>query len=332
MSDQKTIGDNKIAWQFVSRFQSLFVLVLMLVAMSLLSDRFLTAANGWNIMRQISVNVCLSIGMTMVILSGGIDLSVGSVLAFAGAITAGLIKSPVLLPWFGVEIQFTTQGAIIAGITCGQLSWLVQRPDDHAGERSRPFVATLGMLSIARGLTMLWTKGFPITGLGDPFAVIGTQTVLGVPTPVWIAGSLVGIFVLITKKTRLGRYIYAVGGNERAATLSGLNVNRIKLIVYTLAGGLSAVAGLIVTSRLDSAQPNAGIGYELDSIAAVVIGGTSLSGGRGTVLGTVIGCLIIGVLNSGLVLLNVSPFWQQVVKGAVILIAVAIDRLRETTD
>ena len=143
---------------------------------------------------------------------------------------------------------------------------------------------------------------------------------------------LVGIFVLITKKTRLGRYIYAVGGNEQTAKLSGLNVNRIKVIVYTLAGALSAVAGLIMTSRLDSAQPNAGTGYELDSIAAVVIGGTSLSGGRGTILGTVIGCLIIGVLNSGLVLLNVSPFWQQVVKGGVILIAVAIDRMRESND
>ena len=143
---------------------------------------------------------------------------------------------------------------------------------------------------------------------------------------------LVGVFVLLTRKTRVGRYIYAVGGNEQTARLSGLNVNRIKVIVYTLAGALSTVAGLIMTSRLDSAQPNAGTGYELDSIAAVVIGGTSLSGGRGTILGTVIGCLIIGVLNSGLVLLNVSPFWQQVVKGAVILIAVAIDRMRESND
>jgi ribose transport system permease protein len=140
------------------------------------------------------------------------------------------------------------------------------------------------------------------------------------------------MFVLITKKTRLGRYIYAVGGNEQTAKLSGLNVNRIKVIVYTLSGTLSAVAGLIMTSRLDSAQPNAGTGYELDSIAAVVIGGTSLSGGRGTIFGTIIGCLIIGVLNSGLVLLNVSPFWQQVVKGGVILVAVAIDRMRESKD
>ncbi len=140
------------------------------------------------------------------------------------------------------------------------------------------------------------------------------------------------VFTIITKKTRIGRHIYAIGGNETTARFSGLNVNRIKVLVYTLAGALSAVAGLILTSRLDSAQPNAGTGYELDSIAAVVIGGTSLSGGRGSVWGTVIGCLIIGVLNSGLVLLDVSPFWQQVVKGAVILVAVAIDRRRESNE
>ncbi|KAA5547252.1 ribose ABC transporter permease [Roseiconus nitratireducens] len=323
MSDKLTI------WQHASRLQPLLVLILMIVAMSLLSDRFLTAANGWNIMRQISVNVCLSIGMTMVILSGGIDLSVGSVLALAGAITAGLIKSAVPMPWLGVELQFTTWGAIVCGLIVG---WFLGWFNGQMITRLKipPFVATLGMLSIARGLTMLWTKGFPITGLGEGFAILGTRTALGAPTPVWIAAGLVGLFVVITKKTRLGRSIYAVGGNEQTARLSGLNVNRIKVIVYSLAGVLSAVAGLIMTSRLDSAQPNAGMGYELDSIAAVVIGGTSLSGGRGSVLGTVIGCLIIGVLNSGLVLLDVSPFWQQVVKGSVILVAVAIDRMRES--
>jgi ribose transport system permease protein len=190
-----------------------------------------------------------------------------------------------------------------------------------------PFVATLGMFSIARGLTMLWTGGFPISGLGAGFGFIGTGILLGVPMPVWISGVLVGVFVLVTRKTRFGRYLYAVGGNERAALLTGLRVNRIKLWVYALGGGLAGVAGLIVTARLDSAQPNAGLGYELDSIAAVVIGGTSLSGGRGSVLGTVLGCLIIGVLNNGLFLLNVSPFWQQVVKGFVILTAVAIDKM-----
>ncbi len=315
----------------LSRFQSLLVLVLMIVAMSCLSDRFLTPANGLNIMRQISVNVCLSLGMTLVIVSGGIDLSVGSILALAGAVTAGLIKYPIALQWLGVEVQFTTWGAIVVGLVIGILlgcfnGQMITRL------KIPPFVATLGMLSIARGMTMLWTKGFPITGLGDGFAVLGTKSWLGIPAPVWIAGSLIVVFTIITKKTRIGRHIYAIGGNETTARFSGLNVNRIKVLVYTLAGALSAVAGLILTSRLDSAQPNAGTGYELDSIAAVVIGGTSLSGGRGSVWGTVIGCLIIGVLNSGLVLLDVSPFWQQVVKGAVILVAVAIDRRRESNE
>ena len=321
----------KDIWRRSSKFQSLLVLLLMVAAMAALSDRFFTAANGWNIMRQISVNLCLSIGMTMVIVAGGIDLSVGSILALAGAVTAGLIKHALPIGWLGVELEFTVHGAILAGLLVGLfLGWFNGQMITRV--RIPPFVATLGMLSIARGLTMLWTKGFPITGLGRQFAVIGTATALGVPVPVWISASLVIVFVVVSKKMRFGRYIYAVGGNERTAKLSGLNVDRIKVAVYTLAGGLSAIAGLIVTSRLDSAQPNAGTGYELDSIAAVVIGGTSLSGGRGSVLGTVIGCLIIGVLNSSLVLLDVSPFWQQVVKGGVILLAVAIDRLRGTAE
>jgi ribose transport system permease protein len=188
-------------------------------------------------------------------------------------------------------------------------------------------VATLAMLSIGRGLTMLWTGGFPITGLGQTFGFIGTGFWLGIPMPVWICVALVAVFHVVARKTRFGRYVYAVGGNERAALLTGLRVDRIKLWVYTLGGALSAVAGLIVTARLDAADPKAGLGYELDSIAAVVIGGTSLSGGRGSILGTVLGCLIIGELNNGLFLLDVSPFWQQVIKGLVILAAVAIDKL-----
>ncbi len=311
---------------FFARFRSLLALALMVLALCLLSDRFLTPDNGWNILRQISVNLCLSIGMTLVILSGGIDLSVGAILALSGAIAAGLLKHGIALPAFDVLLQFTTAGAIVAGLFVGAgLGWC----NGVAITRFQlpPFVATLGMFSIARGLTMLWTGGFPITGLGSSFGEIGTGTFLSVPMPVWIMSVLVAIFVLVTRRLRFGRHLYAVGGNERAARLTGLHVNRIKIAVYTLAGALAGVAGLIVTSRLDSAQPNAGLGYELDSIAAVVIGGTSLSGGRGSVTGTVLGCLIIGVLNNGLFLLNVSPFWQQVIKGVVILLAVAIDKM-----
>jgi len=312
--------------ELLARFQPLLALVLMVVALSFLSDKFLSAENGWNILRQISVNLCLSTGMTLIILSGGIDLSVGAILGFAGAIAAGLLKNGVMLPALGVRLETTVSGALLAGVGVGALLGAF---NGLAITRFRlpPFVATLGMLSIARGLTMLWTKGFPITGLSPSFGYIGTGIWLGVPMPVWIMAAITVVFVVVTRRTRFGRHLYAVGGSERAALLTGLRVDRIKVAVYTLGGALSGIAGLIVTARLDSAQPNAGLGYELDSIASVVIGGTSLSGGRGSILGTVLGCLIIGVLNNGLFLLNVSPFWQQVVKGLVILVAVAIDKM-----
>ncbi|HTB83815.1 MAG TPA: hypothetical protein VK742_09195 [Candidatus Sulfotelmatobacter sp.] len=308
------------------KLQPLIALVVMVVALSLLSDKFLALANQRNILLQISVNLCLSIGMTLVILTGGIDLSVGAMLALAGAVAAGLLKNGLALKIFGVVLQFTPFGAMVAGILVGLALGLF---NGIAITRFKlpPFVATLGMLSIARGLTMLWTGGFPVTDLGPKFGFIGAGFFLGVPMPIWVSAALVVVFYIVSKNTLLGRYIYAVGGSEKATAFSGINVNRVKLWVYALAGALAAVAGLIVTARLDAADPKAGLGYELDSIAAVVIGGTSLSGGRGSILGTVLGCLIIGVLNNGLFLLDVSPFWQQVVKGFVILVAVAADKL-----
>jgi ribose transport system permease protein len=317
--------------EHLTKLQSLVALILMAAALSLATDRFLTVENGVNVLRQISVNLCLSIGMTMIIIAGGIDLSVGSVLALSGAVAAGLLKSGVSLTPLGVALEFTPLGAIVAGIVVGAALGAF---NGLAITRFAlpPFVATLGMLSIARGLTMLWTGGHPVTTLGEDFGFLGTGLHLGVPMPVWIAGALAALFTLVTRRTRFGRHLYAVGGNERAAALSGLNVQRIKLAVYTLGGALAGVAGLLTAARLDSATPNAGVGYELDSIAAVVIGGTSLSGGRGSIIGTVLGCLIIGVLNNGLVLLEVSPFWQQVVKGFVILAAVAIDRASRRED
>jgi len=312
--------------QSLSKFQSLIALFMLCIAISILSDKFLTATNAWNVMRQISVNICISVGMTLVVITAGIDLSVGSVLALSGAIMAGLLKSGIEIPSSNLFIGFTISGAIIVGLLVGSLvgwfnGWTITKFNVP------PFVATLAMLTVARGLAMLWTKGFPISGLGAKFAYIGTGWFLGIPLPVWISGLIVLLAILITNKTSLGRYIYAIGGNENAAALSGINIKKVKIIVYGISGMLAAIGGLLVTSRLDAAQPNAGSGYELDSIAAVVIGGTSLSGGRGSVWGTVLGAVIIGVLNNGLVLLNVSPFWQQVVKGFVILIAVIIDKV-----
>lgn len=309
----------------LAKFQSLIALFVLCLILSILSDKFLTSTNFWNVMRQISVNVCIATGMTLVVLTAGIDLSVGSVLALCGAVTAGLLKDGIVLTQLDTFIGFTLFGGILAGVLLGAIlgsfnGVVITRFGVPA------FVATLAMLTIARGLTMLWTGGFPISGLGETFASIGTGWFLGIPVPVWISGLIVLLAVLVTQKTRLGRYIYAIGGNENAARLSGIQVKKVKIIVYAIAGALAAVGGILVTSRLDSAQPNAGISYELDAIAAVVIGGTSLSGGRGTILGTVLGAIIIGVLNNGLVLLNVSPFWQQVVKGGVILLAVIIDK------
>ncbi len=304
----------------------LAALLLMVGAMAVFSENFATGDNFFNILRQVSVNLCISVGMTMVILTGGIDLSVGSILALSGAVAAGLNRNGFSFPAADLYVGFTFWGCILAALLTGGMlgafnGWMITR------FRVPPFVATLAMLTIARGLTMLYTKGFPITGLGESFSFLGTGWFLGVPMPVWVALFIIAFFAFFMLKTRMGRYIYAIGGNKKASLLSGIKVNKIILRVYILAGLLSAVAGLMVTARLDSAQPNAGSGYELDSIAAVVIGGTSLSGGKGSIAGTVVGALIIGVLNNGLVLLNVSPFWQQVIKGFVILGAVILDKV-----
>lgn len=311
--------------EILKKSQSLIALFILCLVISLLSDKFLTYSNLWNVLRQISVNICISVGMTLVVLMAGIDLSVGSILAFSSALCAGLLKNGITIPSMDLFIGFTVLGGIIASILIGLLlglfnGWAITRFS------LPPFVATLAMLTIARGATMLYTQGIPISNLGSKFEFIGSGWFLGIPVPVWISLLVVLAVVFITKRTVFGRYIYAIGGNEKAAFLSGININGIKLAVYGISGMLAAVGGVLVTSRLNSAQPNAGASYELDSIAAVVIGGTSLSGGIGTVTGTVIGATIIGVLNNGLVLLNVSPFWQQVVKGLVILLAVIIDK------
>lgn len=309
----------------LAKLQPLVALALMVLVLTIVSPVFRTPDNAINILREISFNLCLSIGMTLVILTAGIDLSVGAVLALSGVVAARLLRDGLVLAPLGVHVEFTVSGAILVAVLTGSLcGWINGTVITRFGVP--PFVATLGMLSAARGLTGVWTEGRPITGLGQSFASIGSGSLLRIPVPVWITAILVAVFVIITRRTRFGRYIYAVGGNERAALLSGLPVAKVKRAVYTIGGALAGATGLVLTSRLDAGDPTTGIGYELDSIAAVVIGGTSLSGGRGSVLGTVIGCLIIGVLNNGLILLNVSPFWQQVVKGVVIVAAVAIDR------
>ena len=269
-----------------------------------------------NVLRQVSINALIAFGMTFVILTGGIDLSVGSILALTGAVTAGLLASgmdPILAMLIG----------LILGAVLGAINGIIISKGNVA-----PFIATLATMTIYRGLTLVYTEGRPISGLGDSvsFQMIGKGYFLGIPVPVVTMAVAFGVLYFILKKTTFGRRVYAVGGNEEASRLSGIKVGRIKIYVYALTGALAALASLIFTSRLNSAQPTAGNMFELDAIAAVVLGGTSLTGGRGWIVGTLIGALIIGVLNNGLNLIGVSSFFQQVVKGAVILLAVLIDR------
>ena len=310
----------------ISRCKLLVVLLGMMFVLAVTNDTFLTVNNFENILQQISINVCLAIGMTLVILTGGIDLSVGSVLAFSGVVMAGFIKNGIEIPSADVLLQFTFHGAVMAGLAAGLALGLFNGLM-ITRFRIPPFVATLGMLSMARGCTKLWTRGEPITNLGEGFKAIGSGAFLSIPVIIWIPLLVIIVFAVMSRRSRFGRHLYAVGGNEQAAALSGLRVDRIKMRAYALCGLLSAVAALLLTARLNAATVVAGETYELEAIAAVVIGGTSLSGGRGSIIGTVFGCLIIGVLANGLVLMGVREELQLVVKGGVILLAVAVDKL-----
>jgi ribose transport system permease protein len=310
------VSPGRSRWRdWLSRFGIVLALVALVVALSILSPSFLAPTNLLNVLRQISVNALLAFGMTTVILAAGIDLSVGSVLAFSGALAAGLSVA-------GWPAAIAMVAALGVGVLLGLFNGIFVA---YAG--IAPFIVTLGGLTIFRGATLVFTGGRPITGLPDAFDVVGNGVALGVPVPVWVMLAFLALTHFLLRFTALGRAIYAVGGNEEAARLSGIPVLRVKLFTYGYSGMASALGALVLTGRLDSAQPTAGSGFELDAIAAVVVGGTSLFGGRGGVLGSFFGAAIIGVLNNGMNLLNVSAFYQQIVKGAVILAALSIDRL-----
>lgn len=303
------------AWWIENK--SLVALLVLIGVVSALSPNFFTADNLLNILRQTSVNAIMAVGMTLVILTAGIDLSVGSVLALCGALAATMVAMELPI-WLVVPLTLGA-GALLGGI-----SGLI-----IAKGKVQAFIATLVTMTALRGVTMVYTEGRPIsTGFSDGadhFAWLGTGYLLGLPVPIWLMAIVFLLAWFMLNHTRLGRYIYALGGNESATLLSGINVARVKLAVYGLCGMLSALAGLIVTSRLSSAQPTAGMGYELDAIAAVVLGGTSLMGGKGRIMGTLIGALIIGFLNNALNLLDVSSYYQMIAKASVILLAVMID-------
>ncbi|MGH2316744.1 ABC transporter permease subunit [Planococcus sp. SE5232] len=291
-------------------------LILIIVIITILNPGFLSVSNLMNVLRQVSINALIAFGMTFVILTGGIDLSVGATLALTGAVSAGMMAS-------GVDPIFAMLLGLLLGAVLGAINGII-----IAKGKVAPFIATLATMTIYRGLTLVYTDGRPISGLGDSltFQMLGKGYFLGIPIPVVTMIVSFAILYFILKKTTFGRRVYAVGGNEEASILSGINADRIKIYVYSLLGLLAALASLILTSRLNSAQPTAGEMFELDAIAAVVLGGTSLTGGRGWIVGTLIGALIIGVLNNGLNLIGVPSFFQQVVKGAVILLAVLLDR------
>ena len=285
--------------------------------LSLLSPNFLTVTNILNVIRQASIIGVMSVGVTFVILSGGIDLSVGSVLAVSGMIAAGALDGGA---GTGTAVVIGLAIVMAAGLTNGLLVTL---------GRVTPFVVTLGMMSVARGLTLLYSDGYPISGFSDTFRFIGGGEILGIPVPVilLIVSVLIASFVL--SRTRLGRYTYAIGGNEETVKLAGVNTQVYKTLMYVISGATAGLAALILTSRLNSAGPTAGFTYELTVIAAVVIGGTSLNGGRGTVWGSLVGALLIATINNGMNLLGVSPYFQELAKGLIIIGAVYIDRFRE---
>ncbi len=317
--------NKKSLLEFIKKNKPLVVLLILVVVMSIMNDRFLTPGNLLTILRQSSVNAVIATGMTFAILIGGIDLSVGSVMAICGAIAATMINS-------GIDVWLTVLAVLVLGLGIGAANGIL-----ISKGRLQPFIATLGTMTLIRGVTLVYTQGKPISTTGaEPeitkaFAFIGKGYILGIPVPIYI---MIFVFVAayyVLMHTRTGRYVYSLGSNEEATIYSGIKVDRIKVFVYGASGTLAALAGIIMTARLGSAQATTGEGYELDAIAAVVLGGTSMAGGVGTIFGTAVGALIIGILSSALNLLRVPSYYQNVAKGVVILIAVLLDRQQKAS-
>ncbi len=307
------MADRKIFTAHSRQLGTLLGLLALCLSLWLLTPHFLTVANLLNVAQQTAINAIIAVGMTFVIISAGIDLSVGSIVAFAGVVLASGLQG-------GLPIPLAVLAGLAAGWVCGLLNGLLITLG-----KLPPFIATLGMMSIARGAALVYAGGRPISGFAPEFRQIATGEILWVPAPVILMICVYAAGSFLLARTKFGRYTYAMGGNEQATWLSGVNVRLHKTMVYGLCGVTSALAAVVLTARLNSAQPIAGIMYELDAIAATVIGGTSLMGGQGSLPGTLIGAFIMGVLRNGLNLLGVSSFLQQIIIGAVIIIAVLID-------
>ncbi len=297
-------------------FGILLAFVVICAALALTTPRFLTVSNLTIILTQVSINALLAFGVTFVIITGGIDLSLGSMVAVTG-VSAALFAHPDTYP-----LMVPLGIALAAGVAMGGFNGLV-----ITKSKVPPFIVTLGTMTIGRGLALILSKGRPISNLSDAFNFMGGGQVFGIPFPIVILVVIFALCSILLRKTIWGRYMYAVGGNEQAARASGISVAKVKMLVYALSGALAALAGIVLTSRITTGQPNAGQGFELDAIAAAIIGGTSTSGGSGTMTGTLIGALLIGVISNGLDLLNVTSYYQEVVMGVIIIGAVVLDGL-----
>jgi len=320
--------------QFLLRGRAFIALILVFVVFTSLTPQFLTTGNIVIMSKHVAINALLAIGMTFVILTGGIDLSVGSIVGMVAMIAGGLINEGINLPQLGVIIYPHTWMIVLISLALGTLmgaisGYIITRFN------VAPFIATLGMLYVARGIAGLRNNGYTFPNLiGRPeygntgFEILGAGNFLGVNYSIWLMGILTLVAYIVTTRLPFGRHVYAIGGNERAAELSGVRIARSKIIVYSISGFCSALVGLIIASQLVAAHPATGESFELNAIAAVVLGGTSLAGGRGSMGGTLIGAFVIGVLGDGLVMMGVSSFWQKVIKGAVIVLAVIIDQVQ----
>lgn len=295
-------------------------LVIEIALFAILSPYFFTAENILNVTLQTSITAIIAAGMTFVILTGGIDLSVGALVAMSGVIATTILKLDYS---FGVVFPLALLVGVIVGMFSGSVAGMF-----ITKFHITPFIVTLALMTVWRGAAYMFTDGRPVWGLPDAFSFLGSGRVFSVPVPTII---MVAVFILayiVLTKTRFGRYVYAVGGNSEAARLAGIETNKILFIVYMISGGLAALSGVLLASRMNSGQPNAGLMYELDVIAAVVVGGGSLYGGKGSIVGTFIGAMLIGVLRNGLNLLNINSYIQMVVLGCVILLAVMLDQWR----
>lgn len=302
----------------IRQYGLLIVFGIICLIISLITPQFLTLSNLTIIVTQVSINALLAFGVTFVIITGGIDLSLGSIVAVTG-VTSAMLAHPDSYP-----ILIPIVMGLLAGLLMGAFNGFIITKSKIA-----PFIVTLGTMTIGRGLALILSDGRPVSNLSDSFNYLGSGTVFGIPILILIFILVFALCSIILSKTILGRYIYAIGGNEQAARASGINIDRVKLSVYSISGLLAGLAGILLASRITTGQPNAGAGFELDAIAAVVIGGTSTAGGRGTMTGTLIGVLLIGVINNGLDLLNVTSYYQQVVMGIIIIGAVIVDSLNQ---